>query len=161
MRRNCGRCRPLRLLVIHVANISSTLRQAPRDAFPSGRKSSPATSSTAMIPRASENASRSSRTTTSVYTTRRRYAAIPTSRRQAPCIGHRKLQRRLTYLRIQKARAAAIQAAWRKSLAERPREDGPTAGEVRSLGLIPGPPEEKNLKPAKFIPRIQGDGTAF
>lgn len=62
---------------------------------------------------------------------------------------------------IQKARAAEIQAAWRKSLAERPREDAPTAGQVRSLGLLPGPPEEKNLKPAKFIPRIKGDGTAF
>jgi NADH dehydrogenase (ubiquinone) Fe-S protein 5 len=37
-------------------------------------------------------------------------------------------------------------------MTEDPREDAPTAGQIRKLGLIEATMEEKNLKVSKWIP---------
>lgn len=49
----------------------------------------------------------------------------------------------------------AIQAAYRKKQAEDPRADGPTAGQIRRLGLLDAPLEELNLKASKWIPHVK------
>ncbi|KAF2403614.1 hypothetical protein EJ06DRAFT_536050 [Trichodelitschia bisporula] len=53
------------------------------------------------------------------------------------------------------ARVQAIQAAYRKKQAEDPRSDAPTAGQIRSLGLIEATLEEKNIKPSKWLPHVK------
>ncbi|KAF4310507.1 hypothetical protein GTA08_BOTSDO13892 [Botryosphaeria dothidea] len=45
------------------------------------------------------------------------------------------------------AKTFALQAAIRKAEAESGRGDGPKPEEVKTLGLLPGGPTEKNLKP--------------
>lgn len=45
-----------------------------------------------------------------------------------------------------------MQTAYRKKMLDDPREDAPTAGQIRSLGLIEATMEEKNLKVSKWIP---------
>lgn len=49
------------------------------------------------------------------------------------------------------ARTLALQAAYRKAQATQPRDDAPSAGQIRSLGLLDVPLEEKNLKPIKWL----------
>ncbi|KAF2433108.1 hypothetical protein EJ08DRAFT_584191 [Tothia fuscella] len=59
------------------------------------------------------------------------------------CLHHRK----------EAARTRAIQAAYRKKMLDDPRDGAPTAGEIRSLGLLKGETmEEKHLKVSKWIP---------
>ncbi|GME23988.1 hypothetical protein GTA08_BOTSDO13892 [Neofusicoccum parvum] len=45
------------------------------------------------------------------------------------------------------AKTFALQAAYRKAEAEGSRANGPKPEDVKTLGLLPGGPEEKNLKP--------------
>ncbi|EKG17474.1 Protein of unknown function DUF3176 [Macrophomina phaseolina MS6] len=45
------------------------------------------------------------------------------------------------------AKTFALQAAIRKAEVENGRGDGPKPEEVKTLGLLPGGPQEKNLKP--------------
>lgn len=52
----------------------------------------------------------------------------------------------------QAARTAALQAAYRKQQANLKRDDAPSAGEIRRLGILDAPLEEKNLKPSKWFP---------
>lgn len=53
---------------------------------------------------------------------------------------------------IQAARTLALQAAYRKAEANIKRDDAPSAGEIRRLGVLDAPLEEKNLKPSKWFP---------
>ena len=46
----------------------------------------------------------------------------------------------------------ALQAAYRKAAAANPRDDGPTADQIRSLGLLKATPEEKRIKQVKWLP---------
>lgn len=49
-----------------------------------------------------------------------------------------------------------MQQAYHRKLMENPRDDAPSAGEVRSLGLIKDQkPEDVNLKPTKWIPIVK------
>ncbi|OCK81298.1 hypothetical protein K432DRAFT_351367 [Lepidopterella palustris CBS 459.81] len=50
------------------------------------------------------------------------------------------------------ARTLAIQNAYRKAEAARPRDDASSAGQIRRLGLLDAPIEEKNIKPRKWLP---------
>ena len=52
----------------------------------------------------------------------------------------------------QKARAIALQAAYRKAEVGHPRDDAPAAGEIKSLGLLDARKEENGVKPAKPFP---------
>ena len=52
----------------------------------------------------------------------------------------------------QAARTLAIQAAYRKRAAQITRDDAPSAGQVRRLGILNAPLEEKNLKASKWLP---------
>ena len=52
----------------------------------------------------------------------------------------------------QAARTLALQAAYRKAEANIKRDDAPSAGEIRRLGVLDAPLEEKNLKPSKWFP---------
>lgn len=46
-----------------------------------------------------------------------------------------------------------MQQAYRKHMVEHPREDAPSAGEIRHLGLLPDQkPEDVHIKVPKFIP---------
>jgi hypothetical protein len=53
---------------------------------------------------------------------------------------------------IQAARTLALQAAYRKAEANIKRDDAPSAGEIRRLGVLDAPLEEKNLKASKWFP---------
>jgi NADH dehydrogenase (ubiquinone) Fe-S protein 5 len=53
---------------------------------------------------------------------------------------------------LQAARTLALQAAYRKAEANIKRDDAPSAGEIRRLGVLDAPLEEKNLKPSKWFP---------
>jgi NADH dehydrogenase (ubiquinone) Fe-S protein 5 len=52
----------------------------------------------------------------------------------------------------QAARISALQAAYRKQQANIKRDDAPSAGEIRRLGILDAPLEEKNLKASKWFP---------
>jgi NADH dehydrogenase (ubiquinone) Fe-S protein 5 len=52
----------------------------------------------------------------------------------------------------QAARTLALQAAYRKAEANMKRDDAPSAGEIRRLGILDAPLEEKNLKASKWFP---------
>lgn len=58
----------------------------------------------------------------------------------------------LTQKKKQAARTLALQAAYRKAEANIKRDDAPSAGEIRRLGVLDAPLEEKNLKPSKWFP---------
>ncbi|KAL6158184.1 hypothetical protein ACJBU6_03984 [Exserohilum turcicum] len=62
----------------------------------------------------------------------------------------RKKNSRLTL--SQAARTLALQAAYRKAEANIKRDDAPSAGEIRRLGVLDAPLQEKNLKPSKWFP---------
>ncbi|KAL1584990.1 hypothetical protein WHR41_06221 [Cladosporium halotolerans] len=62
------------------------------------------------------------------------------------CLHHRK----------EAAKISALQAAYRRKEAETPRdENAPTAGQIRTLGLLDRTDEEVNIFPAKFIPKVE------
>jgi NADH dehydrogenase (ubiquinone) Fe-S protein 5 len=61
----------------------------------------------------------------------------------------------LTHSDNQAARVHALQSAYRKHLAANPRDDAPSAGQIRSLGLIEGSLEEKDMKPAALLPHVK------
>ncbi|KAG9824288.1 hypothetical protein KCU98_g19003, partial [Aureobasidium melanogenum] len=50
-----------------------------------------------------------------------------------------------------------LQSAYRKHLAANPRDDAPSAGQIRSLGLIEGSLEEKDMKPAALLPHVKSN----
>jgi NADH dehydrogenase (ubiquinone) Fe-S protein 5 len=78
------------------------------------------------------------------------------------CLHHKKEVRLLVslydarwWLRLltrQAARTLALQAAYRKAEANIKRDDAPSAGEIRRLGILDAPLEEKNLKASKWFP---------
>lgn len=55
---------------------------------------------------------------------------------------------------IQAAKTRAMQIAYRKHIAANPRDDAPSAGQIRSLGLLQASDEEKDLHPAKVVPKV-------
>lgn len=59
---------------------------------------------------------------------------------------------RFTNTHGQAARTIALQAAYRKAEANIKRDDAPSAGEIRRLGVLDAPLEEKNLKASKWFP---------
>ncbi|KAI4960865.1 hypothetical protein J4E86_002491 [Alternaria arbusti] len=69
------------------------------------------------------------------------------------CLHHKK-ETKLPKLttQYQAARTLALQAAYRKAEANIKRDDAPSAGEIRRLGVLDAPLEEKNLKPSKWFP---------
>ncbi|KAJ9620635.1 hypothetical protein H2203_007843 [Taxawa tesnikishii (nom. ined.)] len=66
------------------------------------------------------------------------------------CLHHRK----------EAARVRALQAAYRKQQAATPREDAPNAGQIRGLGLLDASDEEKNIHPAKIVPKVESNKIA-
>jgi NADH dehydrogenase (ubiquinone) Fe-S protein 5 len=52
----------------------------------------------------------------------------------------------------QAIKIAALQAAYRKREASSPRDDAPSAGQIRSLGLLDASKEDKSIKPAALLP---------
>jgi hypothetical protein len=56
--------------------------------------------------------------------------------------------------RAQAAKITALQAAYRRKEAETPRDNAPSAEQIRTLGLLNRTDEEVNIFPAKFIPKI-------
>jgi len=59
-------------------------------------------------------------------------------------------------LLLQLARARAMQAAYRQRVLKNPREDAPSAQEIKTLGLLPDQkPEDVNMKPLSFLPHIK------
>ncbi|KAF1985308.1 hypothetical protein K402DRAFT_422259 [Aulographum hederae CBS 113979] len=73
---------------------------------------------------------------------------IPAMEDYYECLHHKK----------EEARVRAIQTALRKKMAEDPREDTPTASQMRSLGLLDLTDEEKNIKRSKYLPSIKSNG---
>lgn len=61
----------------------------------------------------------------------------------------------LTRSAPQAARVHALQSAYRKHLAANPRDDAPSAGQIRSLGLIEGDLHEKDMKAAALLPHVK------
>jgi NADH dehydrogenase (ubiquinone) Fe-S protein 5 len=55
----------------------------------------------------------------------------------------------------QAARVHALQSAYRKHIAANPRDDAPSAGQIRSLGLIEGDLHEKDMKAAALLPHVK------
>jgi NADH dehydrogenase (ubiquinone) Fe-S protein 5 len=62
------------------------------------------------------------------------------------------MTKKLTRGNEQAARTLALQAAYRKAEANMKRDDAPSAGEIRRLGILDAPLEEKNLKASKWFP---------
>jgi len=49
-----------------------------------------------------------------------------------------------------------MQAAYRQRVLKNPREDAPSAQEIKTLGLLPDQkPEDVNMKPISFLPHIK------
>ncbi|RMY20492.1 hypothetical protein D0865_02878 [Hortaea werneckii] len=61
------------------------------------------------------------------------------------CLHHRK----------EAAKITALQAAYRRKEAETPRDQAPSAGQIRSLGLLDRKEEDINIKPASLLPTVQ------
>ncbi|EGP88070.1 unnamed protein product [Zymoseptoria tritici ST99CH_1A5] len=57
------------------------------------------------------------------------------------CLHHRK----------EASKIIALQAAYRKREAATPRDNAPSAGEIRSLGLLEASDAEKQVTPAKLL----------
>jgi NADH dehydrogenase (ubiquinone) Fe-S protein 5 len=56
---------------------------------------------------------------------------------------------------LQAAKVTALQAAYRRKEAETPRDNAPSADQIRTLGLLNRTDEEVNIFPAKFLPKIE------
>lgn len=59
------------------------------------------------------------------------------------------------YYPQQAAKITALQAAFRRKEAETPRDNVPSADQIRTLGLLDRTDEEVNIRPAKFLPKIE------
>jgi len=61
------------------------------------------------------------------------------------CLHHRK----------EAAKVRALQAAYRRQQAANPRDDAPSAGQIRGLGLLKGDSDEDvAIHPAKVLPKL-------
>ena len=58
---------------------------------------------------------------------------------------------------MQAAKVTALQAAYRRREAETPRDQAPSAGQIRSLGLLGKSAEEVDVKRASLIPSIESN----
>ena len=58
---------------------------------------------------------------------------------------------------LQAAKVRALQTAYRKQQAANPRDDAPSAGQIRGLGLLDASDEEKAIHPAKVVPKLSGN----
>lgn len=56
---------------------------------------------------------------------------------------------------FQAAKITALQAAYRRKEAETPRDQAPSAGQIRSLGLLDRKEEDINIRPASLLPTVQ------
>lgn len=64
----------------------------------------------------------------------------------------------LTYGDIQAAKITALQAAYRRKEAETPRDQAPSAGQIRSLGLLDRSAKEVDIDRDGVLPSY-GDNT--
>ena len=64
---------------------------------------------------------------------------------------------KLTYESTQAVKVAALQAAYRKREAATPRDDAPSAGQIRSLGLLDASREERNVRAASLLPGAESN----
>ncbi|KAF1816551.1 hypothetical protein P152DRAFT_389659 [Eremomyces bilateralis CBS 781.70] len=65
------------------------------------------------------------------------------------------------YHRKEAKRVSELQAAYRKKILEDPRVDAPTEKQIRRLGMLEAPDEEKNIKRPKWLPHgIKDQGIA-
>ena len=64
------------------------------------------------------------------------------------CLHHRKEAKKVL----------ALQNAYQKREAATPRDDAPSAGQIRSLGLLDAKDEEKNMKHGNLLPTV-GDNS--
>ena len=55
---------------------------------------------------------------------------------------------------LQALKISALQAAYRKREASTPRDEAPSAGQIRSLGLLEGSDAEKNMKHGSLLPTM-------
>ncbi|KAK0299359.1 hypothetical protein LTR54_014343 [Friedmanniomyces endolithicus] len=55
------------------------------------------------------------------------------------------------------AKTSALQAAYRRREAQTPRDQAPSAGEIRSLGLLDRKAEEVDISAASVIPRYSSN----
>lgn len=84
----------------------------------------------------------------SAYITRRRFV-VATAQPSGFC---KHVDITLIYV-PQFARARAMQQAYRKHMVDHPRDNAPSAGEIRHLGLLPDQkPEDVHIKVPRFIP---------
>ncbi|TKA66718.1 hypothetical protein B0A49_04768 [Cryomyces minteri] len=62
------------------------------------------------------------------------------------------------------AKVRALQHAYRKAQSSQPRDDAPSAGQIRSLGLLDAGDEAKDMREPKLVgkvmPRHTNDGVA-
>ncbi|KAF2207863.1 hypothetical protein CERZMDRAFT_50191 [Cercospora zeae-maydis SCOH1-5] len=63
------------------------------------------------------------------------------------CLHHRK----------EAVKIAALQAAYRKREAATARDDAPSAGQIRSLGLLDASREERHVKAASLLPGAESN----
>ncbi|EME48568.1 hypothetical protein DOTSEDRAFT_84159 [Dothistroma septosporum NZE10] len=66
------------------------------------------------------------------------------------CLHHRK----------EASKILALQAAYRKREASTPRDEAPSAGQIRSLGLLNATDEEKNVKHGNLLPSFGSNNPA-
>lgn len=57
----------------------------------------------------------------------------------------------------QAAKVSALQAAYRRREAETPRDQAPSAGQIRSLGLLDRKDEEVDIRPAAVLPKYEAN----
>ena len=57
----------------------------------------------------------------------------------------------------QAAKIRALQAAYRKREAATPRDQAPSAGEIRSLGLLDATDEQKSIKHGNLLPTYKSN----
>ncbi|KAL9535079.1 hypothetical protein SMMN14_01097 [Sphaerulina musiva] len=63
------------------------------------------------------------------------------------CLHHRK----------EAVKVAALQAAYRKREAATPRDDAPSAGQIRGLGLLDASREERHVRAASLLPGAESN----
>ncbi|KAK5136395.1 hypothetical protein LTR08_003521 [Meristemomyces frigidus] len=65
------------------------------------------------------------------------------------CLHHRK----------EAAKVTALQAAYRRREAETPRDQAPSAGQIRSLGLLDKSAKEVGVERASLVPSVESNKT--
>ena len=63
----------------------------------------------------------------------------------------------LTNHTAQAAKVTALQAAYRRREAETPRDQAPSAGQIRSLGLLNRKDEEVDIKHGVVLPTVESN----